>query len=141
MQCLPHRVRYLALAAVFAGVLPTTACATAAAPVAPGPTTSAMSMSAAPATASEQPVAANAVTIRNFAFTPQVITIRAGTTVTWTNVDQDAHTVTSQGGTGPLRSSALVTGDGYRYTFRSPGRYEYLCTIHPFMTATVVVTP
>jgi amicyanin len=81
------------------------------------------------------------VTIKNFAFTPQVITIKAGTTVTWTNTDSDAHTVTSQNGTGPLRSAALVTGATYSHTFASAGRYDYLCTIHPFMTATVVVTP
>lgn len=138
MQRLPYRIRYLALA----GLLLAAACGTqstpAAAPTTPMPS---MSMPATSATADQQPVAANAVTIKNFAFSPQVITIKAGTTVTWTNTDADAHTVTSQNGTGPLRSSALVTGASYSYTFRTPGHYDYLCTIHPFMTATVEVTP
>jgi plastocyanin len=86
------------------------------------------------------PVATDAVTIQNFAYAPATITVRAGTTVTWTNSDTDAHTVTSSDN-GPLHSAALNTGATYRYTFTKPGSYPYLCTIHPFMTATVVVTP
>lgn len=87
------------------------------------------------------PVAGNAVSIMNFAFSPAALTVKAGTTVTWTNKDSDAHTVTSQGSGGPLRSAALATGQSYSYTFTKPGTYSYLCTIHPFMTATVTVTP
>ena len=86
-------------------------------------------------------VAANAVVIKNFAFAPAAITVKAGTTVTWTNQDSDAHTVTSQHDSGPLNSTALNTGQTYSYTFTKPGTYSYLCTIHPFMTATVTVTP
>lgn len=87
------------------------------------------------------PVAGNAVTITNFAFAPASLTVKAGTTVTWTNKDGDAHTVTSQGSGGPLGSTALATGQSYSFTFTKPGIYSYLCTIHPFMTATVTVTP
>ncbi|MEY9927561.1 plastocyanin [Catenulispora sp. GP43] len=87
------------------------------------------------------PVAGNAVQIMNFAFSPAALTVKAGTTVTWTNKDSDAHTVTSQGPGGPLGSAALATGQSYSYTFTKPGTYSYLCTIHPFMTATVTVTP
>ena len=61
--------------------------------------------------------------------------------MTWTNQDSDAHTVTSQHDGGPLGSTALNTGQSYSYTFAKPGTYSYLCTIHPFMTATVTVTP
>jgi plastocyanin len=85
------------------------------------------------------PVAGNAVTIQNFAFSPATLTVRVGTTVTWTNRDADAHTVTSQR-SGPLRSAALDTGRSYSFTFTTPGSYPYLCTIHPFMTGTVEVT-
>ena len=85
------------------------------------------------------PVATDSVAIKNFAFSPVMVTVRVGTTVTWTNSDQDAHTVTATGGV--FKSTALNTGDTFRYTFTKPGRYDYLCTIHPFMTATVVVTP
>ena len=87
------------------------------------------------------PVAGNAVSISGFAFAPASLTVKAGTTVTWTNKDSDAHTVTSQGTGGPLGSAALSTGQSYSFTFTKPGTYSYLCTIHPFMTATVTVTP
>ncbi|GAA2272030.1 hypothetical protein GCM10010430_67440 [Kitasatospora cystarginea] len=88
------------------------------------------------------PAAANAVTIKNFAFSPPKLTVKAGTKVTWTNTDPDAHTVTSkQGSGGPLNSAALATNDTYSFTFTTPGTYPYFCSIHPFMTATVEVTP
>ncbi|MEU7412391.1 MULTISPECIES: plastocyanin/azurin family copper-binding protein [Streptomyces] len=86
------------------------------------------------------PVTGNAVAIKNFAFSPATLKVTAGTTVTWTNQDTDAHTVTSAGSGGPLHSAALNTHATYRYTFTKPGTYAYLCTIHPFMTATVEVT-
>lgn len=89
---------------------------------------------------SAAPVSGHTVAIKNFAFSPATLKVAAGTTVTWTNEDTDAHTVTSSSSGGPLRSSALATHDTYRYTFTKPGTYAYLCTIHPFMTATVEVT-
>lgn len=87
------------------------------------------------------PAAANTVMIQNFAFAPAALVVKVGTTVTWTNRDTDAHTVTSQGNGGPLGSSPLATGQSYSYTFTKAGTYSYLCTIHPFMTATVTVNP
>ncbi|MFE7329532.1 plastocyanin/azurin family copper-binding protein [Streptomyces sp. NPDC057565] len=86
------------------------------------------------------PVTGNSVAIKNFAFAPATLKVRVGTTVTWTNQDTDAHTVTSAGTGGPLHSAALATHATYSYTFTKPGTYTYLCTIHPFMTATVEVT-
>ena len=95
-----------------------------------------MPSSAAPPTSA--PVAADSVTIHNFAFGPQVVTVKAGTTVHWTNNDTEAHTVTSM--TGAFNSPVLQPGAGYSFTFTKPGTYSYHCTIHPFMTATVVVS-
>ncbi|MDP9117095.1 MAG: cupredoxin family copper-binding protein [Actinomycetota bacterium] len=89
---------------------------------------------------SQAPVAGDAVSIKNFAFAPTAMTVKVGTTVTWTNKDSDAHTVTSTGGGGPLKSSPLNTGQSYTHTFTAVGTYSYFCTIHPFMTATVTVT-
>ncbi|MGW4564259.1 cupredoxin domain-containing protein [Streptomyces sp. NPDC004561] len=86
------------------------------------------------------PVSGHAVTIKNFAFSPATLKVKAGTTVTWTNQDTDAHTVTSAGSSGPLHSSALDPHATYTYTFTKPGSYAYVCTIHPFMTGTVEVT-
>jgi plastocyanin len=95
--------------------------------------------STAPATASAaKPVAGNAITIRNFAFGPQVVTVKPGTTVHWANSDSEAHTVTSD--TGVFSSPVLQPGTGYSFTFTKPGTYAYHCTIHPFMTGKVVVS-
>lgn len=90
--------------------------------------------------AAAAPVAGDAVAIKNFAFSPATTKVKVGTTVTWTNQDTDPHTVTSAGSGGPLHSAALNTHATYSYTFTKPGTYSYLCTVHPFMTATVEVT-
>jgi plastocyanin len=88
-----------------------------------------------------QPAPATAVqiAIKNFAFSPATMTVRVGTTVTWTNEDSAPHTVTDKSGT--LNSATLNTGATYKHTFTKPGQYPYICSIHPFMLATIVVTP
>jgi amicyanin len=96
-------------------------------------------MSTTPAPQSGSAVATTSVDIKEFAFGPQSITVKVGAKVTWTNDDQDPHTVTSQSGNGPLKSKTLNNGDTFSYTFTKAGSYDYLCTIHPFMTGTVVV--
>ncbi len=90
---------------------------------------------AKPATAS----VAVAIQIKMFAFTPKVLTIAPGTTVTWTNVDEEPHTVTAVG--GAFHSSALDTNDKYSFTFSKPGDYAYYCRLHPQMTAKIIVRP
>jgi plastocyanin len=97
-------------------------------------------MPSSPSQGTTAPAGGNAVAIKNFAFAPAALRVRAGTTVTWTNQDGDAHTVTSQG-QGPLHSAALQTGATFSYTFTTAGTFKYFCSIHPFMTATVTVTP
>ncbi|WP_369368034.1 cupredoxin family copper-binding protein [Streptomyces sp. CG4] len=99
-----------------------------------------MPMNSPTAGAADAPVASDTVAIKNFAFSPATLKVKAGTTVTWTNQDTDAHTVTSAGSGGPLHSPALATHATYSYQFTKPGTYTYLCTIHPFMTAKVEVT-
>jgi plastocyanin len=86
-----------------------------------------------------QPAAA-AVAIDNFTFTPQTLTIKAGTTVTWTNRDDIPHGVAADNNTF-ARSKALDTDDSYSFTFTTPGTYKYFCYIHPHMTGTIVVEP
>ena len=105
-------------------------------------TTPAAAESMPPAAGSGQdaPVATNTVAIQNFAFSPATVTVKAGTTITWTNRDFDAHTVTAMSA-GSFHSPTLNTGQSFQHTFTTLGRFGYLCTIHPFMTATVVVTP
>ncbi|MET8956757.1 cupredoxin family copper-binding protein [Streptomyces sp. NPDC004533] len=109
-------------------------------PGASPPPSMTMPMSPSSTGAPAAPVNGNAVAIKNFAFSPTTLKVKAGTTVTWTNQDTDPHTVTSTGSGGPLHSAALATHATYSYTFTKPGTYAYLCTIHPFMTGTVEVT-
>lgn len=90
------------------------------------------------AAVSGPPVATDTVAIKNFAFAPAAVTVRAGTTVTWTNDDEEAHTVTTA--SGPVHSKALAPGATFAYRFAKPGTYHYICTIHPYMQGTVTVT-
>lgn len=79
------------------------------------------------------------VTMQSNTFEPASIQVRAGTTVTWTNQDSVPHTVTFQR-TGMQGSGLLAHGQTFTYTFTTPGTYTYLCTVHPTMVGTVVVT-
>lgn len=88
----------------------------------------------------ETPQATNAVTIQNFAFTPASITVKKGTTVTWTNKDSAAHTVTENDGKDGPASSDVNSGQTYSFTYNSVGTFQYHCSIHPSMTGTVTVT-
>jgi plastocyanin len=81
----------------------------------------------------------SAVTIENFAFAPAPLTVAHGTTVTWTNKDEEPHTVTSADGGTMFKSQALDTDDKFSFTFDKPGTYKYFCSIHPHMVGTVVV--
>ena len=78
------------------------------------------------------------VKIDNFSFGPQDLTVPVGATVTWVNQDDVPHTVTSTEGT-TLKSPVLDTDDKFTFTFTHPGAYPYYCTIHPKMTAKVIV--
>jgi plastocyanin len=78
------------------------------------------------------------IKIDNFSFTPMTVTVAVGTTVTWTNDDDVPHTVVSDD-TKTFKSHALDTGDHFSYTFTKPGKYSYFCSVHPRMTAEVVV--
>ncbi len=78
------------------------------------------------------------VNIVDFAFTPASLTVTEGATVTWSNTGAAPHTVTATGGS--FDSGVLFAGDTYTRTFATAGTYNYLCTLHPEMTATVVVT-
>jgi plastocyanin len=96
------------------------------------------SATTAPA-ASDAPQGANAVNISNFAFVPATLTVPAGTTVTWTNKDEEPHTVVSSDGS-TFHSPGLDTGKTFAFTFPNAGTFDYICSIHPMMHGTVVVT-
>jgi len=79
----------------------------------------------------------NEVFIQSFAFSPSTITVAAGTTITWTNKDAVAHTVTST--SGLFDSGSVGTNGIYSHTFSAAGTFAYYCKVHPSMTASVVV--
>jgi len=81
--------------------------------------------------------AAIKISAKDFMFSPTTVTVKTGSTVTWTNLDDEPHTVFSDAGL--FRSSALDTKDSFSYKFDKPGTYHYLCTIHPRMVGTIVV--
>lgn len=78
-----------------------------------------------------------AVLIKNDAFSPQTLTIAAGQTITFTNLDDDAHTVTATDGT--FDSKGLDTNAVWHRTFSKAGVYRYFCELHPFMRGTIIV--
>jgi plastocyanin len=107
------------------------------------------------------PPAPKAITIKTFAFTPATIEVAKGTTVTWTNEDAVAHTVTTgvapptfpplPSGASPTPAPSLNSGDGrvnsgrieptktFSFTFNEAGTFNYFCGVHPRMVATITV--
>ena len=77
------------------------------------------------------------VMIKNFAFTPNIVTIPVGGSVTFKNMDQVSHTATDSKKT--FDSGNLDTGKSWTYTFKTAGTYNYVCTYHPMMKAEIVV--
>jgi amicyanin len=97
------------------------------------------SMSTASSTTPTAPVVGDAVSIDNFAFSPATLTVYVGRAVTWTNHDEEPHTVAANDGS--FHSPGMDANGTYSFTFTKPGTFDYLCSIHPFMHGTVVVTP
>ena len=77
------------------------------------------------------------ILVKDFMFNPTPLTVKAGSTVIWTNMDDEPHTVVSADGL--FRSGALDENDTYSFRFDKPGIYKYVCSIHPKMVATVTV--
>jgi plastocyanin len=80
---------------------------------------------------------ANTIVLKNFHFAPTALTVAAGTTVSWKNLDDEPHTVVSDD--GHFRSAGLGQNDVFTFKFDTPGTYKFLCSIHPHMMGTIVV--
>ncbi len=94
--------------------------------------------SPAPAPQPAPPISASLeLEISGFAFVPPTVTVSVGTTVTWTNNDSVAHTVTTR--ETLFDSGTLSRGAAFSYTFEQSGTFEYYCKIHPSMTGKVIV--
>ena len=79
------------------------------------------------------------IKISDFSFSPPLLTVPVGTTVTWVNEDGEPHLVVN--GDMLFKSHALDTGDKFSFTFSTPGKFQYFCAIHPHMVGAVVVEP
>jgi plastocyanin len=78
----------------------------------------------------------------SYKFVPADITVKAGTTVTWTNNDNFTHSVQFTDGGLPTQPMLMERGQAARFTFTTAGTFHYQCSLHPQnMKGSVVVTP
>ena len=79
-----------------------------------------------------------AIKMQNIAFDPKAVTVKVGQKVTWTNDDSVEHNVTSKSGES-IKSANFGNGATFSFTPTKAGTINYVCTIHPGMTATLTV--
>jgi nitrite reductase (NO-forming) len=98
------------------------------------------------------PADGHTISMATFMFSPSVLTVQAGTTVTWVNNEDVEHTVAdadaataadrqfdSSGQNEGKAMQMMKKGDTFAHTFTAAGTYHYKCLVHPFMTGTIVV--
>lgn len=88
-----------------------------------------------PASTQGTAVAANTINIQNFAFSPGTLTVKKGTTVTWTNNDSVSHQIKSV----TVNSSLLSQGQTFSFIFNDVGTFDYTCAPHPSMKGKIIV--
>jgi plastocyanin len=109
----------------------------AAADPSPSPAPAAVASAAPSAAAAEKTVN---VKIENFAYSPDPITVAAGTKVVFKNYDTVAHTVQASDGTPPAFDSGnLDDKASWSHVFAKAGTYKYFCAYHTYMTGTIIV--
>jgi plastocyanin len=77
------------------------------------------------------------IAIKDFNFAPTPLTVKVGSTVTWTNSDDEPHTAVSD--TGLFKSGGMDTNESFSFKFNKPGTHHYTCSIHPRMVGTIIV--
>ena len=80
---------------------------------------------------------ATEVHIDNFKFAPTPLTVPKGATVTWTNRDDIPHSIVIQALN--FHSHPMDTDGSTTFTFDQPGKYDYVCGLHPFMHGQIIV--
>lgn len=80
-----------------------------------------------------------AVSMKNIQFAPKSVTAKVGQTVKWTNDDSVDHNVTATSG-ATFKSSTFGQGASYSQKLTKAGTIKYVCTIHPGMEGTIIVT-
>lgn len=94
---------------------------------------------ASPAVVDSKPASGSVnIEMSGFAFNPKELTEKVGTTVTWTNKDNAGHDV--KAADGSWGSDTLTNGQTFSKVFDKEGTYAYVCTFHPKMTGTIIVT-
>ncbi len=78
--------------------------------------------------------------MKSLAFLPASTKAKVGQTVQWTNQDTPPHNVVYVSGPKFTSSSTLNTGDTFKLRLTQPGTIHYICSIHPFMKATIIVS-
>jgi plastocyanin len=96
-----------------------------------------LSLVAASGSPNAAPPGSAQIVIKGFMFKPMSLTVKAGSTVTWTNKDDEPHSVVSD--TGLFRSGAVDTDEVFSFKFDKPGIYHFTCAIHPRMVGTITV--
>lgn len=150
-KLLPAFRRLLALPALalLAGLLVLAGCGGASATSAPSPTaTTATAPTTAPTTAPSPTAGSGGAQaavkiggVGTYSFSPSTVSVKVGTTVTWTNTTQAPHTVTSDSGDPASFNGSLdSSGSTFSFTFTQAGTYNYHCSVHPYMMATITVT-
>jgi plastocyanin len=81
--------------------------------------------------------AAHEISIDNFTFSPQILDVPVGATITWINRDDVPHTIVDAD--KRFKSAALDTDDRFSFTFTTAGEYPYFCGIHTHMTGKIIV--
>ena len=89
--------------------------------------------------AAKRPSGPGTVAISEFLFGPEKIVVKAGQTITWTNVDDSPHQVTVQG-ESTLRTPVVLKGQSTSLQFEHVGTYGYICGLHPGMKGQIEVT-
>nr|WP_321238085.1 cupredoxin family copper-binding protein [uncultured Tolumonas sp.] len=92
-----------------------------------------------PSPMSNTPMTAMNVAIMGFAFNPENVTVKIGSSITWTNQDRAPHTITSDDGSWD--SGKIMQNGKYTHKFDTAGTFTYYCTVHPSMKGTIIVTP
>ena len=78
--------------------------------------------------------------MRNLAFVPKSVSAKVGQTVAWTNFDSAPHNVTYVSGPNFKSSPTFNMGGKFQLKLTKPGTIQYVCTVHPFMKASIVVS-
>ena len=89
--------------------------------------------------AAQRPSGPGTVAVAEFLFGPEKVSVKAGQTITWTNIDSSPHQVTLQA-SSEFRSPVMLKGQSTSIQFNNEGTYGYICGLHPGMKGEIVVT-